>query len=125
MQGKEKDRFVCCCNHKDHEDDCKWLSYSMKEGKEKACKLHTPNCKCPRRYEGFHKTAKCKFLTTFKCTLDIPVTDFDNFDENSEELLCCCKKHFPHNENNKILIVKRPQFQRTSEKELKDKPLEE
>jgi hypothetical protein len=60
INGKEKDKFCCCCMH-DHDKDCKYFKYLKEKGIEKDCKMHTPNCKCVRRYEGYH-SYRCSFL---------------------------------------------------------------
>ncbi len=112
VDGKDKDKFCCCCLH-DHDKACKYFEYLAKNNLEKDCRLHTPKCQCAKRYEGYHNP-KCKFLTKFKADLNLPIPD--DYDLHAKwELLCCCKTSLPHNENQKIMIVKRPPFVRLTE----------
>lgn len=120
VTGKDKDKFCCCCTHA-HETSCKYLKYLREKKIPKDCYLHTPKCSCSRRYEGYHKT-DCRFLLKFKTDLDLPMIPVD-YDPNSNwELLCCCKLKQPHNENQKIMIVKRPPFIRMTEEQINAYP---
>ncbi|KRX07113.1 hypothetical protein PPERSA_09327 [Pseudocohnilembus persalinus] len=91
----KSDCYSCCCAH-DHDDQCKWYQYAMREGFDKAHQRHLPSQQCTcqegeKKNQLIHNIDMCDWAQEFQ--EEFLSHDFSLNQEDEQNLCCCQKEH--------------------------------
>jgi hypothetical protein len=94
-----RDNISCCCCAHDHEENCWWKEYSIKN-RIKAHEKHFQKCQCDLRSTKEHKPG-CPAWIQFK---NLKKELVPNADLKSR-IICCCRPHEDHSEGMKFKMI--------------------